>query len=349
MNKQEEKISIHRHMFGSRLPTVHGHIYIMKCKSNGKKYVGQAVSHRYRGARNAFYPFGYEKRIQEHYKQAETSIEGCFKLNASIRKYGRENFTGKLLVKCPIQFLDHFEKMYIALYDTYHNGLNLNPGGFGGAHTAETLKRTSDTSIKRTDKERIDKLNENYSNIMEVRIDDIYSSGSLLIRSKMTTFDDFVYTFTYQTGWQPYEEAFTRAYNFAMQYVLPCDIFISSRCLETLGDASCEYEYNNDEIEKIKKRNNIISTKGLRDIKRKFDKYAHLDVVRMDIRLRKRRNVTKITVCIKDKERPRLTECEFGGTGINIIDAYNASIKFADMFKVKYEIYQEVTNLVNQL
>jgi hypothetical protein len=322
----------------------------MTCLSNGKKYVGQAVSHRYVTARGRYYEAGYEKRIEEHFKEAENGERGCYKLNGAIRKYGRENFKCKLIMSCPIQYLDYFERLFIDHYKTYSDGLNLNPGGFGGSHTDETLKRISDTNVRKADKQKLIDIGEDIERMCDAYIDDIFMNQILFVRLKLRTFGDVDYKFTYQTNaHQAYEDCFERAYNLAAEMV-PADlIYISGRCMLNMGEVLDDYEFNKDHINKLKEQNETTTSHYPLMIESRYEKYKHLKIERLDIRLRKRQGMTKITVCIKDDKRPRLTECEFGGARTRIMDAYDAAIEFADMFGVEYTIYPDVINLVNQV
>lgn len=107
-----------------------GHVYIITCKSTGKQYVGQALSHRLN--RGKYKPFGYQGRFRDHISEAvcNTKKKQCRYLNNAIRKYGAEQFTVELIEECLTEILDEKEKYYIGQYNTlYPNGYNLTHGG----------------------------------------------------------------------------------------------------------------------------------------------------------------------------------------------------------------------------
>lgn len=46
-------------------------------------------------------------------------------------KYGENNFDMFILKSCKQKYLNRLEKMYIRVYDSFHNGYNLTKGGDG--------------------------------------------------------------------------------------------------------------------------------------------------------------------------------------------------------------------------
>ena len=103
-----------------------GSIYLMTCKSTGKHYVGQTIQ-------------GVQRRINQHFFNAfdtNPNRRGCPKLNAAIKKYGKADFTWKVLETTEPLFdrllykkLDALEEKYIKLYDSFQNGYNCTSGG----------------------------------------------------------------------------------------------------------------------------------------------------------------------------------------------------------------------------
>ena len=51
------------------------------------------------------------------------------KLYGNVRQYGLSNFTFEVLEECSAADLNKKEKEYIALYNTYNEGLNSTSGG----------------------------------------------------------------------------------------------------------------------------------------------------------------------------------------------------------------------------
>ena len=94
---------------------------------NGKAYVGQSIE--------------YENRMKKH----GNASSGCRKLNASIKKYGFDNFKREILADDlqPGLELDSAEIYYISYHNTFQspNGLNLTAGGEGGKKSEETKQR----------------------------------------------------------------------------------------------------------------------------------------------------------------------------------------------------------------
>ena len=92
---------------------VYGVIYCITCLLNGMKYVGQTTR-------------SVERRFKEHARAKNH-------LGNAIRKYGRENFTIKILEKCetPDQ-LNEREIFWIREINCKSpNGYNLTDGGEG--------------------------------------------------------------------------------------------------------------------------------------------------------------------------------------------------------------------------
>lgn len=85
-------------------------IYKITNKILEKSYVGQSIH--------------IEDRWKEHLWG-----KGNADLYVDFHKYGVENFTFEILEICNKELLLEREKYWIAFYDTYHNGYNMNDGG----------------------------------------------------------------------------------------------------------------------------------------------------------------------------------------------------------------------------
>jgi group I intron endonuclease len=152
---------------------VKGHIYVITNKNNGKKYVGQTVSHRLN--RGKYKLFGYEGRFRDHLSEAlcNTKKKQCSYLNNAIRKDGKDSFTCSLILECTKDELDDKEKQYIQEYNSmYPNGYNLTAGGKGAIYikTSETVNiNTLNVAGKRGGcKERTDETREKISAALKV-------------------------------------------------------------------------------------------------------------------------------------------------------------------------------------
>ena len=88
-------------------------IYLITNKINGKQYIGQAKD--------------INKRIKSH-------IRGKLHIDKAIAKYGINNFYIDILIECPEDMLDVWERDMIALYGTYNSsrGYNHTEGGDKG-------------------------------------------------------------------------------------------------------------------------------------------------------------------------------------------------------------------------
>lgn len=107
-----------------------GEIYTMRCKTTGKKYVGQTRTHAQN--RNKYRPTGYIRRTSAHFSEAKHNKRGfeCTYLNNAIRKYGEEDFEIELLMRCPVEDLHAWEIHWIHKLETLApDGYNLTSGG----------------------------------------------------------------------------------------------------------------------------------------------------------------------------------------------------------------------------
>lgn len=103
-------------------------IYKFTNKYNRKVYIGKA---------NDIY-----SRYKEHlYNIKRKRIKSYF-VNA-LRKYGKEGFDFEVIMECPKQNLDYWEKFYIKYYCSNNPqfGYNMTSGGDGGSPTEETREK----------------------------------------------------------------------------------------------------------------------------------------------------------------------------------------------------------------
>lgn len=85
------------------------YIYKHTNKINGKCYIGQT----------------YDIKKRWH----SSCYKHCEKFYNAIKKYGWNNFTHEILIKCDENNVDYWESYYISKYDSMNNGYNLNSGG----------------------------------------------------------------------------------------------------------------------------------------------------------------------------------------------------------------------------
>nr|QQV29487.1 GIY-YIG catalytic domain-containing endonuclease [Kaumoebavirus] len=103
-------------------------IYKLKSPS-GKYYIGQTT-------------LTFEQRMYKHKSAGKHKLEeGCVALNASIHKYGWDNFEKEVLLYCNEEHLDDYETKFIELYGSLApGGYNLTTGGSANKHMSETTK-----------------------------------------------------------------------------------------------------------------------------------------------------------------------------------------------------------------
>lgn len=97
-------------------------IYKITNKLNGKVYIGQSID--------------IDTRWRQHINAKDN-----FAIHNAIKKYGEENFKFEVLLECPVDMLNVWERDMIALYDCISpNGYNLTEGGEGGYRRSEETK-----------------------------------------------------------------------------------------------------------------------------------------------------------------------------------------------------------------
>ena len=122
-----------------------GNIYLIKNKSNGKCYIGQALC--FTGSNNN--KWGTIGRWKSHIREAtKTSKDHCTVLNNAIQKYGEENFEVSTLIKCHKNNLDEYEIKFIEEYNSViPNGYNLKKGGYSSINNEYTILKMKEAHI----------------------------------------------------------------------------------------------------------------------------------------------------------------------------------------------------------
>jgi group I intron endonuclease len=127
-----------------------GVIYMVKCKTTGMMYIGQAVSFTKNGRK-----YGSKGRWINHRCAANNGCnkKKCSALVDAINTYGEDDFELSDLLICNREFLDSYEQKFIDLYGTmYPKGYNLQSGGLLGSKTS--LKTREQMSNNRRFKHR---------------------------------------------------------------------------------------------------------------------------------------------------------------------------------------------------
>lgn len=99
-----------------------GYIYIMRNKTNGKKYVGQTIQEK------------PDIRVQQHFTEAYDQNKRAYNrcLNRAIRKYGVDAFDWAVLASDvdDLDKLNLLEEYFIDIYNSKTPyGYNMNDGG----------------------------------------------------------------------------------------------------------------------------------------------------------------------------------------------------------------------------
>ena len=120
-----------------------GEIYLITCKCNGKRYVGQAVCF-VKCSDGTLKKNGLERRWKTHLYTAKTGKDDCYALSHAIRKYGYHNFSIKPLVICDVSQLNHYEHKMARYYKSYTpNGYNIRQCSSNGRHTLKSKLKMS--------------------------------------------------------------------------------------------------------------------------------------------------------------------------------------------------------------
>ena len=93
-------------------------IYQMINNITNKKYIGQSIN--------------IQKRIEQHFYISFHKNDSSYysAIHSAIRKYGKQNFSWRILEECSVEEMDEKERYYIKEYNTLApNGYNILEGG----------------------------------------------------------------------------------------------------------------------------------------------------------------------------------------------------------------------------
>ena len=118
-----------------------GYIYSITNLVNGKRYIGQSLSHD----------------IYDRWKSHLKNGSNCRYLKNAFNKYGRKNFKFQVIIICFDSDCDRYEKEYMDRFNTLvPGGYNLREAGNNGLQNEETKNK-----ISRTVKEYYSKMTSN--------------------------------------------------------------------------------------------------------------------------------------------------------------------------------------------
>lgn len=100
-------------------------IYKITNLINNKCYIGQST--------NIYNRFSQHRSAS----RCEKDLAYNFNIHQAMRKYGIENFIFEIIEECSKEELIQKEVYWINYYDSFKNGYNMNPGGFGGFKSQE--------------------------------------------------------------------------------------------------------------------------------------------------------------------------------------------------------------------
>ena len=109
-------------------------IYMIRCKPNGKVYVGQSTN--------------IEKRWKNHKWNLNGNYHHCKELQKDWNIYGEDNFEFKVVQKCKEENLDELEIIHIEQFEAFEKGYNYTKGGSGSlgkVFSEETRKKMSES------------------------------------------------------------------------------------------------------------------------------------------------------------------------------------------------------------
>lgn len=90
-------------------------IYKITCLATNEIYIGQSTA--------------ISRRWATHKRELKNNIHYNKHLQKAYNKYGKENFSFKILEQCPSNKLNEREKFYIEIYDSFNKGFNQDIGG----------------------------------------------------------------------------------------------------------------------------------------------------------------------------------------------------------------------------
>jgi group I intron endonuclease len=119
-------------------------IYVIECKINDKKYIGQTS--KYIGKKKL--KFGYLKRWDSHIKNAKKNSNDCEALYNAIRKYTENAFKIEKICDCDEINVDELEKFYIKKFNTLcPNGYNIRTGGKNGKFCEKSREKMRQSKL----------------------------------------------------------------------------------------------------------------------------------------------------------------------------------------------------------
>jgi group I intron endonuclease len=111
----------------------YGCIYLITCKANDKKYVGQHQN------ANPYH------RWQQHISDSKRDTKNPF--HQALRQYGKDGFTWEVIYTGPRETLSHKEGYFAELYESYvwlfpggYNAQTCGNGKYGGGKKLSALE-----------------------------------------------------------------------------------------------------------------------------------------------------------------------------------------------------------------
>lgn len=174
-------------------------IYEIKCKIDGKTYIGQAVD--------------ISKRIRKHLNNLRNGRHWNLHLQRAFTKYGENNFEFNVLCECERENLNDNEKLFISKFNSSDEryGFNKNDGGeqilrdYSGSNNPFYGKRHSQEFRERLSK--INKGNEKIINASKGR--KFMNNGEKTIKVIPEEFDKYLnlgYKFGRIVTWEPWNK-----------------------------------------------------------------------------------------------------------------------------------------------
>ena len=281
-----------------------GIIYSITCRINEKSYIGQAKDYKYKN--NRPYRYGLDGRWSDHMSSKDKTF-----LHQDIRKYGKDEFVVKFIIRCNISDLDCMEAKMI-----FHNN-TLVPNGYNVAKHSR-VKNREETNIADF---YLDKAS--HVEIKPVKRNGNYRLVYVYVKNKNET------KRTRLTFGQGKESNFDNAKNEAMKFVIPFrenNIPVSVHP-DILGIDDIMNPYH-DKI-------NSLRILDITDITVSKNKSGSTDLIVLKIRHKDcKTNIDEIKVC-------------FGGKTINTYDAYKISKEFIQRIKCENTQIKE-TELLQQ-
>jgi len=105
-----------------------GTIYKIENLVNGKVYIGQTARE-------------YSTRMYEHEYKLRNNAHYNIALQNAWNKYGKNNFTFEIIVRCSINKIDELEQKHIKYYVVQRKAYNISPGGNKIKKLSESTKQ----------------------------------------------------------------------------------------------------------------------------------------------------------------------------------------------------------------